>query len=218
MELLVVTLANMIPGRDADVLTRIRLISDTIRNAPGLISSRFYRGRGNDSYYCMLTSWDDEESWQRAQERHNPRLLLLSSATELLTTSPQQWLMLYLWGYSRPAATPALAAAHLANIRPHQIELAQQGCIQGLQQEDLHTTLAFAFLARGARDEGTTANPPLHSAAPEPLNPSYQQGSTLLTLFSWANEEDREEFYADPHYRTIDNFINNLGTQHILPL
>lgn len=208
----------MTPGRDADALTRIRLISDTVRNAPGLISSRFYRGRGNDSYYCMLTSWDDEESWQRAQERHNPRQLLLGSATELLTASPQQWLMRYLWGYNRPAATSTLAAAHLAAIRPNQIEFAQQGCIQGLQQEELHTMLAFAFLARGARDESIPANAPLHAPVSEPPNLSYQQGSTLLMLFSWANEEDREEFYADPHYRAIDNFISNLGTQHILPL
>jgi hypothetical protein len=157
-----------------------------------------------------MTSWDDEESWRIAQERHNPRQLLSGSATELLIAAPQQWIMHYLWGYSRPVARAGVAAAHLAAIRPNQIEFAQQGCMQGLQQQDLNATLALAFLARGARDESNVA-----SQIPDP---SYQQGSMLLTLFSWANEEDREDFYADPYYRAIDNFISSLGTQHILPL
>ncbi len=41
MELLAVTLAHITPGRDADGLARIRLISDSVRNAPGLVISRF---------------------------------------------------------------------------------------------------------------------------------------------------------------------------------
>ncbi len=51
MELLVVTLAHIIEGRDADILVRIRQIADTVRNAPGLITSHMYRGREQDSYY-----------------------------------------------------------------------------------------------------------------------------------------------------------------------
>src|SRR5256885_13660959 len=84
MELIVVTLANIRPGRDADVLARIRLISDTIRNAQGLVTSRFYRGRDSRPFYLMLTTWEDDEAWRRAQERYNPRHLLLGSATEML--------------------------------------------------------------------------------------------------------------------------------------
>src|SRR5690242_1891980 len=138
MELLIVTVAYTTSSRDADVLARIRFISDTLHNAPGMISSRFYRSRGNDatspapthstshSYYIMLTTWDDEENWQRAQERYNPKQLLLGSTKELLTAPPQQWQMRYLWGYSRPAAAPIVAAAHLCTTRPDQIEFRQQ--------------------------------------------------------------------------------------------
>ena len=82
MELLVITLAHTVAGREADALARIRLIADTVRNAPGLVTSRFYRSRGQEAYYFMLTTWDDEESWQRAQERHNPKHLLLGSSME----------------------------------------------------------------------------------------------------------------------------------------
>src|SRR5579863_7592297 len=101
MELLVATLATTIPGRDADGLARMRIISDTVRNVQGLVTARFYRSRGNESFYFILTTWEDEDSWQTAQERFSPRQLLLGSATELLAGQPEKWLMQYLWGYSR---------------------------------------------------------------------------------------------------------------------
>ena len=88
MELLVVTLAHTMVDKEADGLARIHLISDTVRNAPGLVTSRFYRSRGQESYYFLLTTWEDEESWQKAQERHNPKQLLLGvcyGATDLRT-------------------------------------------------------------------------------------------------------------------------------------
>jgi quinol monooxygenase YgiN len=218
-ELLVVTLAYTMTGRDADVLTRIRLIADTVRNAPGLVTSRFYRSRGNDAYYLMLTTWDDDESWRKAQERHNPRQLLLKSAPGLLIAPPEQWLMRYLWGYSRPLANPILAAAHLAHIRKEQAEYAQLGWIEGLQQRAVQAPLAFAFLARGIHEnfpgsQSTTPTPALDSPEEVP----YLQGSVLLNLFSWASENEREQFYADQNYQDINRFVSTTGTIRILPL
>jgi len=217
VELLVVTLAYTITGRDADVLTRVRLIADTIRNAPGLVTARFYRSRGNDAYYLMLTTWEDDESWRRAQERYNPRQLLLGTAMGLLTAPPQQWLMRYLWGYSRPQASPILAAAHLAHIRKEQAEYVQLGWIEGLRQPAVQAPLAFSFLARGVHEEsfgggGATA------AAPEGEEVPYQQGSVLLNLFSWGGENERERFYADPNYQDMNRFVSSTGTIRILPL
>src|SRR2546429_9821070 len=110
MELLVVTFAHTAQSKDADGLARIRLISDTIRNAPGLVNARFYHssesaGHGGQNqrhldgaYYMMLTTWEDAEVWQQAQERYNPWQLLQESAQELLSAPPEQWLMSYLWG------------------------------------------------------------------------------------------------------------------------
>ena len=217
-ELLVVTLAYMTTGRDADVLTRIRLIADTIRNAPGLVTSRFYRSRGNDAYYLMLTTWDDDESWRRAQERHNPRQLLLKSASGLLITPPEQWLMRYLWGYSRPQASPILASAHLARIRKEQAEYAQLGWIAGLRQQAVQEPLAFAFLARGVQEESFPGSP-FPTPAPDTTEEMpYHQGSVLLNLFSWASEHEREQFYADPNYQDINRFVSTTGTIRILPL
>ncbi len=217
-ELLVVTLAYMMTGRDADVLTRIRLIADTVRNAPGLVTSRFYRSRGNDAYYLMLTTWEDDESWRRAQERHNPRQLLLKSAAGLLIAQPEQWLMRYLWGYSRPQASPVLAAAHLARIRKEQAEYAQLGWIEGLRQKTVQEPLAFAFLARGVQEEGSSGGP---FATPTPDSGEempYHQGSILLNLFSWASEREREQFYADQNYQDINRFVGTTGTIRVLPL
>ncbi len=219
MELLVVTLAHTTPGRDADALARIRFIFDTVRNAPGLVAARLYRSRGKDSYYIMITSWDDDESWQKAQERHNPRQLLLSSAKEVLTTAPQQWLMRYLWGYSRPAATPIVAAAHLCTARVEQAEFVQTKYIEGLRHYAAQPMLAFAFLARGDYEESiqatrTTTGSNITGSA----DTSYQSGTTFLSLFSWGSEEEREDFYSDSYTRTLNRFMNNMGTTHILSL
>lgn len=217
MELLVITLAHTIAGREADGLARIRLISDTVRNAPGLIAARFYRSRGQEAYYFMLTTWDDEESWQRAQERHNPKQLLLGSAMELLLDPPEQWFMRYLWGYSRPAADPILAAAHLATVHMDQGDRTQRGWIESLRRQAVQPTLAFAFLARGTHE---TTSP--HQEHPQNTivtgDTPYHQGSIFLNLLSWASEADREEFYADQNYLAISRFLNSVGVIQILTL
>src|SRR6266516_5266206 len=215
MELLAVTLAHITPGRDADGLARIRLISDSVRNAPGLVISRFYRSRGHDPYYFMLTTWEDKESWRRAQERYNHKQLLLGSATELLIDPPEQWLMHYLWGYSRPAAVPILAAAHLATISPEQAERTQRAWIESLRRQAITPTLAFAFLARGLNEE---------TSAPQVWHPSdkddkpYQHGPIFLNLLSWASEADREDFYVDASYQAISLFLGSVGNIQILTL
>ena len=219
MELLVATLAYTTSGRDADVLARIRLIADTVRTAPGLVTSRFYRSRGQDTYYLMLTTWDDDESWQRAQEKYGPKQLLTRMATELLTAAPEQWYMRYLWGYSRPAASPLLAAAHLAHIRKEQADYAELGWIEKLQQQAVQSTLAFAFLARGMQEETfAISRATAGSKTDGKQNASYHQGSFLLNLFSWGSEQEREEFYSDPNYQAINRFVSSTGTIRVLSL
>ncbi len=224
MELLVVTLAHTYPGRDADGLARMRIISDTVRNVPGLVTARFYRSRGNKSYYFILTTWEDEDMWQKARERFSPRQLLLGSATELLTGQPEQWLMQYLWGYSRPAAAPILAAAHLATIQAGQADLVQRGWIESLRRLAIQPTIAFAFLARGINEDLTQlAHPTQPPALPSSGSTGnaetvYQQGAVFLNLLSWASETDREDFYSDPNYQAISRFIGGMGVIQILPL
>src|SRR5260370_16520610 len=132
MELLVATLAHTTPGRDVDGLADIRLIIDTIRNAQGLVTLRSYRGSGDDVYYLALTTWQDEESWQKAQERYNPKQLMMSSIPGLLVSPPRQWLMQYLWGYSRPAPQPMLAPLHITPPPSDQAESVPHDCINSL--------------------------------------------------------------------------------------
>lgn len=218
MELLVVTLAHITPGRDTDGLAHIRLISDTVRNAPGLVISRFYRSRGHDSYYFMLTTWEDEESWRRAQERYNPKQLLLGSTAELLIDPPEQWLMHYLWGYSRPAAVPILAAAHLATIRADQADRTQRGWIESLRRQAVQPALTFAFLARGVNEDAVVFQPFLATSTPNGGDSLYQHGSIFLNLLCWSSEADREEFYEDANYRAISLFLNSVGMIQMLTL
>lgn len=217
MELLVVTLAQTMAEREADSLARIRLISDTIRNAPGLITSRFYRSRGHEAFFFLLTTWEDEESWQKAQERHDPKQLLLGSAMELLLHKPEQWLMHYLWGYSRPAAEPILAAAHLATIREDQAERTQRGWIESLRRQAVQPTLAFAFLARGLNESALSLQEGVASKVAI-TDTRYQHGPIFLNLLSWASEADREEFYADQNYLAISRFLQGVGVVQILTL
>ena len=227
MELLVVTLAHTSPGRDAEGLARVRLISDTVRNAPGLMNARFYRSREPDSYYFLLTTWEDEEFWQKAQERYSPRNLLLGSDKELLTASPEQWLMHYLWGYSRPSAQPDIAAAHVANIRPDQADRIERGWIESLRRQALEPTLAFAFLARGSSEDAMmpyvspAPNPPMpgntgnHKGSASPLR-TY--GTVFLNLLSWPGETHRQDFYADQNYKAINTVLKSMGAVRILAL
>lgn len=216
MELLVVTLASARADKDAELLAHIRLTSDTIRNARGLVASRTYRSRGKGSYYLILTTWNDEESWHKAREQHNPKHLLTDSAAEILTAPPEQWLMHYLWGYSRPAATPILATAHISTIRPDQVEFSQQGWIKGLRGQTTQPTLAFAFLARGVYEE--SAPPSIAQSTPAPADIPPLQGPVLLNLFCWGNEKDREEFFASHNYQAISKLVSNVGVIKTLPL
>ncbi len=214
MELLVVTLAHTIPGRDADGLARMRIISDTVRNVQGLVTARFYRSRGNESYYFILTTWEDEEFWLKAQERFSPRRLLLGSATELLIGQPEQWLMQYLWGYSRPAAEPILGAAHLATIQADKGDLVQRGWIESLRRQAVQPNIAFAFLARGVNEDAVSAQ----TGNAGGIDALSLQGSVFLNLLSWASETDREDFYADANYSAISRFIRGMGVIQMLPL
>ncbi len=219
MELLVATLAHTALSRDADGLTDIHLIIDTIRNAQGLVTLRSYRGSGDDVYYLTLTTWQDEESWQKAQERYNPKQLILSSIPGLLVTQPRQWLMQYLWGYSRPAAQPMLAAAHIASVRSEQTEYVRRGWIECLRRQVVQPTLALAsaFLARGIDEDALLTHPP--AAGDKMLEgPVYLEGPMFLNMLSWPDETNREEFYVDPDYQAISRFLSGVGTIQILQL
>lgn len=224
MELLVATLAQIVAGRETDGLIHVRLTLETTRSAHGLVSARFYRSRGNEAYYFMLTTWEDEEAWQKAQERYSPKQLLLDSAASLLTDTPEQWLMHYLWGYSRPGAFPLLAAAHLGTIQPDQAEQAQRVWMESLRRQAVQPMLSFAFLARGL-EQGTSSAPPQSTLAKSRRkalgsleNPPQQSGSIFLNLLSWASETDREEFYADPDYKAIKRFLSTIGIVQVLAL
>ncbi len=216
MELLVVTLAQVSPTREADALARMRIISDTIRNAPGLLNARFYRSREPDMAYVMLTTWENAEWWQKAQERHSPRQLLLDLPPGIFHTPPDQWLMHYLWGYSRPLAQPVVAAAHLAMVRPEMTERVQQSWLESLQRQAVEPILSFALLARSVADEPVASAPSTRGG--EAAHQPVQQGTLFFSLLSWPGEQYREDFYADENYQQMQGLLNRTGIIHILKL
>ena len=219
MELLVATLAHTALGKDMDALAHLRLISDTIRNAPGLVNARFYRSRDPESYYFTLTTWEDEEFWYKAQDRYNPRDLFMGSAGELLMTPPEQWLMHYLWGYSRPSAQPAIAAAHVVTVRPDQADRVERSWIEELRRQTTQLTLAFAFLARGRNEDTLLAHDASilnNNKATESLADTYS--SNFLNLLSWPGEMQRRNFYADQNYKAISGFLSSVGVARVLEL
>lgn len=211
MELLVATLAHTARGSNEETLGRMRAVIDTVKNAPGMLNARFYAGKDSEAGYFILTSWEDEEFWHRAQERHNPRDLLLSSSSDLLTTTPEQWQMHYLWGYSRPSAQPTIAAVHLATVRPDQTERIQHAWVECLQRQSVQPTLAFAFLTRGRKTEAQSHTLNGASAGQEGIS-----GSAFLNLLSWSGETQQREFYNDQIYKTFRGFLNRVGMERIL--
>jgi heme-degrading monooxygenase HmoA len=219
MELLVATLAHMAIDKDGDSTTRLRLISETMNNAPGLVNARFYRSREPESYYFILTTWEDEDFWHKAQDRYNPKNLLRGSTAELLTTNPEQWLMHYLWGYSRPSAQPAIAAAHIVTVRPGQAERVERSWIEGLRKQVTQPSLAFAFLARGRNEDSAF----IHDQSTV-INIKFAQASTnnyssnFLNLLTWPGETQRKDFYADQNYKAITGFLSSVGVVRVLAL
>jgi quinol monooxygenase YgiN len=207
MELLVVTLAQANPSREGEALARMRLISDTIRNAPGLSNARFYRSREPESAYFLLTTWESAEWWQKAQERQSPYRLLQTSPAGIFPTPPDQWLMHYLWGYSRPLAGTAVAAAHLALVRLEQSERVQQAWLESLQQQAVEPILSFALLARSIEE----------TAGGENQRPG-RQNPLFLNLLSWPGETYREDFYTNESYRNLQALLNSAGMLRILKL
>lgn len=207
MELLVVTLVQANPAREGEALSRIRLISDTVRNAPGLINTRFYRSRAPENYYFLLTTWESSEWWQKAQERLSPYKLLQESAPGIFSTPADQWLMQYLWGYSRPLAQPVVAAAHLAMIRREHSDRVQQGWLESLQSQAIEPILSFAMLARSLDEEpgGTVRRLP-------------GQGHMFFNLLSWPGEVYREDFYANESYHYLQGLLNSTGVLRVLNL
>jgi hypothetical protein len=219
MELLVATLAQMALGKDDDGPTRLRLISETIQHAPGLVNARFYRSRESDSYYLILTTWEDEDFWPQAQDRYSPMNLLGGSTGELLTASPEQWLMRYLWGYSRPSAQPAIAAAHIVTVRPDQAERVERSWIDGLRKQVTQPALAFAFLARGRNEDSAL----IHNYSTLDNNKitedsANNNGSNFLNLLSWPGETQRRDFYADQNYQAISGFLRSVGVMRVVVL
>jgi len=219
MELLVATLAHIASGSEDDGTTRLRLISENIQNAPGLVNARFYRSREPEVFYFMLTTWEDEEIWYKAREKYNPRDLLRGSTTELLTTQPEQWLMRYIWGYSRPSVQPAIAAAHIVTVRQDQVERVERNWMQGLRRQVKQPALAFAFLAKGSNEDTTFSHN--HRAVNnikfnETSANSYS--SNFLNLLSWPNETQRKDFYTDQHYKAISGFLSSVGVVRVLAL
>jgi quinol monooxygenase YgiN len=215
MELLVVTLAQVSPAREADALARMRIISDTIRNAPGLLNARFYHSRQPGIAYCMLTTWESIEWWEKAQERYSPSGLVQDSPTGIFQTPPDQWLMHYIWGYSRPRAQATVAAAYLALVRPEMTERIQQSWLESLRQQAVEPILAFALLARTLDERSVRGEPAEEAGA---FRSSIQQGTIFFNLLSWPDERYREDFYSNEHYQDMRGLLDRTGIVHVLAL
>ncbi|MGH2507400.1 MAG: hypothetical protein ACRDHZ_08365 [Ktedonobacteraceae bacterium] len=223
MELLVITLVQANPAREGDAMARIRLIADSVRNAPGLLNARFYRGKRPDISYFILTTWENSEWWQKMQERHDPQLLLLNSPPGVFLAPPDQWLMQYIWGYSRPLAQAVIVAAHLALIRSDQTARVQQVWLESLRQQAAEPILAFALLARSLEEAPERAAyaakmPSQLLQIPATQRRPAGQRPMFLNLLSWPSEAYQEDFYAHEQYQRRQELLNSAGFMRILKL
>jgi quinol monooxygenase YgiN len=215
-ELLVVTLVYTIPDRDADAQAYIHLIGEMMHNATGLVTSSFYRSREQQHYYFLLTIWEDEESWQQAQERYNPKALLLARP-DLLTTRPEQWSTHYCWGYSRPASQQMLSTSHIAMVSADELEAKRVVWLQELRKQAAQFTFAFSFLAYGTADtstENSTANILIETANTARL----AANNVLLTFISWPSDTERVKFYSTEAYRQMSATLEQDNDTYMLLL
>jgi heme-degrading monooxygenase HmoA len=214
MELLVVTLAHTNAEHDPETAARVRMVAETIRLAPGLVNIRSYQSREKEASYALLSTWDDEESWQKAQERYSPRQHLIHATSKQLTGEPEQWYMQYLWGYIRPASTPEILQLLLATVRPDKIEQAQQIWLTNLNQLAGETPPAYAFFARGMYED--------HALTPGTMEGARQKesalGPVLLTLLGWGSERERDELLTSRRYQQINSFLKSISASRLFSL
>lgn len=216
-ELLIVTVAQMQSEKATQALARVRTIIETLRSAVGLTTAHFYRGQ-ND-IYVMLTTWEDKESWLKAQERHNPQRLFLDNR-EVLAQPPRQWILTYTWGYRRPTAPATLASAHLVILPAHELQQVRQRWQHELHQPELQAFLTFGFLAQGSTDPAaTTPNQQANTITNKHESAKQTEpGSLLLAFYSWSNEIERNEFMLNAHYQQLTALEEQASNVLILSL
>ena len=127
--------------------------------------------------------------------------------------------MRYLWGYCRPSAQAAIAAAHIVTVRPDQAERVERSWTEGLRRQVAQPALAFAFLARGRNedsafihDQSTLNNNKFTEAS------TNNYSSNFLNVLSWPGETQRKDFYADKNYKAISGFLSSVGVIRVLAL
>src|SRR5262249_2935666 len=154
-------------------------------------------------YYLLLTTWEDEESWQQARERYNPTALLLTHP-DLLAALPEQWYMYYRWGYNRPARAQTVATTHILTVRAETFDATDMAWLSALRKQAAQFTFTSGFLAYGAADTHTEHN--TADAVTEPLNDGLiQQDHVLLTFISWPSDTERLAFYHSTAYQNMNN-------------
>lgn len=215
-ELLVATLVYTVPERDADALAHIRFIDETMRSAAGLVTFSFYRGREQQPSYFLLSTWEDEESWQRARERYNPIALLLTQP-DLLVAHPEQWYLYYRWGYSRPARLQTVATTHITTVEADTFEATHTAWLQELRKQAAQFTFTFGFLAYGTADTYLEQNPV--NAVTETVNADLiKKGNVLLTFISWPSDTERVAFYRSNAYQEMSAILEQKSNTYMLVL
>lgn len=215
-ELLVVTLVHTLLDRETDALAHIRLIAETMRNATGLVTSYFYRSREQPPSYFLLSTWEDEESWQQAQERYNPIALLLTRS-ELLAALPEQWYMYYSWGYIRPARLQTVATIHIVTVQAETVEVTHMAWLQELRKQATEFMFTFSFLAYGIADTHIEHN--TENAVTETVNADLiKQGHVLLTFINWPSDAERVAFYSSNAYQKMSTMLEQSSNMYMLTL
>jgi hypothetical protein len=187
-----------------------------MRHSVGLVTSYFYRSREQRPYYLLLSTWEDEESWQQARARYNPTTLLLSRP-DLLAALPEQWYMYYRWGYSRPARLQTVATAHIATVRADTFAATQSAWLQELRKHAAQFTFTFSFLAYGIADphRGHTVADQATEIANTDL---IKQGNVLLTFLTWLSDAEKIAFYRSHAYQRMSNILEQQSDTYMLTL
>jgi quinol monooxygenase YgiN len=211
-ELLVVTLVYTQPDRDADAQAYIHLIGEMMHNATGLVTSYFYRSREQQPYYFLLNTWEDEESWQQAQERYNPKALLLARP-EFLAAQPEQWYTYYRWGYSRPARQQTVSTTHIVTLRADTLEITRATWLQELRKQAAQFSFTFSFLAHGIAEHDSS-----HEVVETANADLIKQGNVLLTFISWSSDAERAAFYSTDTYQQMNAIVEQNTNTYMLLL
>ncbi len=170
METLHALLIHPYPGQMHETPRELGRFIERLPALPELLVARFFRSQGDAHTYLILTTWDFEaertmddvtvEHPESAQGVQRTDQLARLSLPGSIAGETEEWLLRYIWGYSRSGIDTRHALVLVVGRSAGQEHAMRQRWIAGLRALAAEAPVGQIFLARSI-PQGTTETDPM---------------------------------------------------------